>query len=40
MYFKSWNDNRLSWDPHDYDNITEVTLPVDKLWVFMFYKSN
>lgn len=26
-------DNRLIWNPLDYDNITEITLPVSKLWV-------
>ena len=28
----SWNDNRLSWNPIEY-NFTEITLPVSNLWV-------
>ena len=30
----SWVDQRLSWDPAEFGNITEITLPVSKLWVF------
>jgi hypothetical protein len=29
----SWVDHRLSWDISEYGNITEITLPVSKLWV-------
>ena len=28
-----WYDNRLSWDPDDFNGIKEITLPVSKLWV-------
>jgi hypothetical protein len=30
---KTWKDKRLQWNPHDYDNLTEITLPVSKIWV-------
>jgi hypothetical protein len=29
----SWVDQRLRWDPTEFGNITEITLPVSKLWV-------
>ena len=29
----SWTDKRMAWKPTDYENITEITLPVDNLWV-------
>jgi len=32
-----WNDSRLSWNPFEYDNITEITLPVSKLWVKIYF---
>ena len=28
-----WTDTRLRWNPSDYDNLTEITLPINKLWV-------
>lgn len=30
---KSWEDGRLKWNPAEYEDITEITLPVNKLWV-------
>jgi hypothetical protein len=29
----TWFDNRLEWNPDDYDGITEITVGVDKIWV-------
>jgi hypothetical protein len=34
FYFKSWEDDRIRWDPKDFNNLTMITLPVDKLWVY------
>ena len=31
-FTKSWEDQRLRWNPEDFSNITEITLPVEKLW--------
>ncbi len=28
-----WFDNRLTWNPDDYNGITEITLDVNKIWV-------
>ncbi len=33
----TWDDVRFKWDPADYDNITEITLPASKLWVMNFF---
>jgi len=33
-----WFDDRLTWDPQEFDNITEITLPSSKLWVKTYYK--
>lgn len=27
-----WNDIFLTWDPNDYNNITDTRLPWDKVW--------
>jgi hypothetical protein len=34
MNIKTWSDKRLSWDPKEYNNIKEITLDVNKIWVF------
>ncbi len=38
----TWFDNRLEWNPDDYDGITEITVGVDKIWVnvyiYLFYE--
>ena len=36
----SWEDKRLSWNPEEYDNVTEISLPSNKLWVYMFNLNN
>jgi hypothetical protein len=28
-----WFDERLKWNPNDYNSTTEITLPVNKIWV-------
>ena len=28
-----WFDNRLTWNPDEFDGITEITVNVDKIWV-------
>jgi hypothetical protein len=32
-----WYDDRLVWDPNEYEGITEVTLPVNKIWVILIH---
>ncbi len=37
----TWKDERFQWNPKNFDNITEITLPVSKLWVkihLLFFK--
>ena len=29
----TWFDSRLTWNPDDYDGITEITVDVDRIWV-------
>ena len=29
----TWFDDRLKWNPDDYDGITEITVDVDRIWV-------
>jgi hypothetical protein len=29
----TWFDNRLAWNPDEYNGITEITLDVNKIWV-------
>ena len=31
---KSWSDDRLSWAPEHFGGIKEITLPVEKIWVY------
>ena len=33
MKFKSWLDPRFRWNPVQYDNVTDITLEVQKIWV-------
>lgn len=28
-----WNDPRLSWDPEEYGNISNIFLPIKKIWI-------
>ena len=30
--FKFWLDNKLSWNESDYNGISEIRLPHDKVW--------
>ncbi|KAJ8043093.1 Neuronal acetylcholine receptor subunit alpha-3 [Holothuria leucospilota] len=30
---QSWNDYRLSWDPDEYDGITEIKVPINYVWL-------
>ena len=32
----SWTDQRLSWNPDDFENIKEITLDLNKIWVNYF----
>lgn len=34
----TWNDTRLAWDPLKFNNLTEITLPFNKVWVIISYK--
>jgi len=29
----SWNDQRLSWNPNDFENIKEITLDINRIWL-------
>jgi nicotinic acetylcholine receptor len=29
----NWQDDRLTWNPHDYHGITEMRIPASRLWV-------
>ena len=31
--FQRWNDCRISWNSSDYNNITMITVPYNKVWV-------
>ena len=33
----TWEDDRFKWDYKEYGNLTEITLPVNRLWVRFFY---
>jgi hypothetical protein len=33
----TWFDSRLTWNPDDYDGITEITVDVDRIWVINYY---
>ena len=33
----TWFDGRLTWNPDDYDGITEITVDVNRIWVYLFY---
>ena len=35
-----WFDNRLEWNPAEYNNITEITLAASELWVKSFFLIN
>ena len=35
----TWNDTRLAWDPLKFNNMTEITLPVNKIWVIINLKA-
>lgn len=35
-----WNDELLIWNPSDYDNITDIYLDKDKLWIPDFVMGN
>ncbi|XP_025101181.1 neuronal acetylcholine receptor subunit alpha-10-like [Pomacea canaliculata] len=32
-YQYEWRDELLTWNPEDYDNISDVRLPSDKIWI-------
>ena len=32
-----WFDNRLKWNPNEFDGIKEITLDINKIWVNHFY---
>ncbi|XP_069470330.1 5-hydroxytryptamine receptor 3A-like isoform X2 [Ambystoma mexicanum] len=32
-YRQIWKDEFLIWDPEDFDNVTQVSVPTDKIWV-------
>ena len=32
----TWFDDRLKWNPDEYDGITEITVDVDRIWVNIY----
>ncbi|CAG0884635.1 unnamed protein product [Darwinula stevensoni] len=32
-FYLKWNDERLAWEPSDHSNISELSLPSDKVWI-------
>ena len=32
-----WFDNRLKWNPNEFDGIKEITLDINKIWINYFY---
>ncbi|KAJ1175405.1 hypothetical protein NDU88_000693 [Pleurodeles waltl] len=32
-YRQIWKDEFLTWEPEDFDNVTQVSIPTDKIWV-------
>ena len=36
----TWLDNRLEWNPKDYNGITEITISVDRIWVNILLDSS
>ena len=32
MYFKGWQDLRLSWDPKDFGGLEEMRMPIQSIW--------
>ena len=32
FYVKKWNDQKLTWNPEEYDNINEITIPAQNIW--------
>ncbi len=33
MLLQRWRDELLYWDPSDYENIEEIMLPYDVIWL-------
>jgi len=31
--FQEWQDERLTWDPADFGNLTDIIVRADKLWL-------
>jgi len=31
--YLSWTDSRLAWDPEDYGDVKELSVPTDRIWV-------
>jgi hypothetical protein len=30
--FKKWNDNGLKWDKRNYGGVSDIRLPVNRIW--------
>jgi len=39
VFRQYWNDPYLTWNPEEYDNMTEINLSPDQVWVpdIVFY---
>ena len=35
-----WEDSRLTWDPSNYSNVSEILVPISTLWVPDFFVIN
>lgn len=33
LFSKEWKDELLTWDPNEFDNISLIKVPYDKLWI-------
>ena len=33
IYQKEWNDDYLTWNPSTYDNVEQIVLPIETIWV-------
>ena len=34
LFYQTWFDDRLKWNPDEYNGIKEITLNIDKIWVY------
>ena len=32
MFLQTWNDYKLTWNPEEYDNVTQLYVPAESIW--------